>query len=145
MWSIYTGFVQDAVSQSRITVGLSATYQDRPMYLIRAVTVHSNRPKEVWFGPSAYTARILWSGGNFFFIEGPRRPPLEHLRGSLGSMSCRLCRAPPPTAAQACPDSAAARSSLLLPRATLVDDVRASIGTKPDAHIKFASALWLPR
>ena len=52
-----------------------ATYQDRPMYLIRAVTVHSNRPKEVWFGPSAYTARILWSGGKFFLIEGPQRPP----------------------------------------------------------------------
>ena len=51
------------------------TYQDRPMYLIRAVTVHSNRPKEVWFGPSAYTARILWSGGKFFLIEGPQRPP----------------------------------------------------------------------
>ena len=45
------------------------------MYLIRAVTVHSNRPKEVWFGPSAYTARILWSGGKFFLIEGPQRPP----------------------------------------------------------------------
>ena len=71
------------------------------MYLIRAVTVHSNRPKEVWFGPSAYTARILWSGGGTFFIESPRRPPLGALRGSLGSTSCRLCRAPPPTAAQA--------------------------------------------
>ena len=45
------------------------------MYLIRAVTVHSNRPKEVWFGPSTYTARILWSGGKFFLIEGPQRPP----------------------------------------------------------------------
>ena len=44
---------------------------------------------------------VVW--GEFFFIEGPRRPPLEHLRGSLGSMSCRLCRAPPPTAAQASP------------------------------------------
>ena len=51
------------------------TYQDRPMYLIRAATVHSNRPKEVWFGPSAYAARILWSGGKFFLIEGPQRPP----------------------------------------------------------------------
>ena len=45
------------------------TYQDRPMYLIRAVTVHSNRPKEVWFGPSAYTARILWSGGEIFLLR----------------------------------------------------------------------------
>ena len=47
----------------------ASTYQDRPMYLIRAVTVHSNRPKEVWFGPSAYTARILWSGGEIFLLR----------------------------------------------------------------------------
>ena len=44
---------------------------------------------------------VVW-GGNFF-IESPRRPPLGALRGSLGSVSCRLCRAPPPTAAQASP------------------------------------------
>ena len=49
--------------------GDNNTYQDRPMYLIRAVTVHSNRPKEVWFGPSAYTARILWSGGEIFLLR----------------------------------------------------------------------------
>ena len=42
-------------------------------------------------------------GGGNFFIESPQRPPLGALRGSLGSTSCRLCRAPPPTAAQASP------------------------------------------
>ena len=58
------------------------TYQDRPMYLIRAVTVHSNRPKEVWFGPSAYTARILWSGGEFFLL----RALGDHLWGHSGAL-----------------------------------------------------------
>ena len=62
--------------------GLSSTYQDCPMYLIRAVTVHSNRPKEVWFGPSAYTARILWSGGEIFLL----RALGDHLWGHSGAL-----------------------------------------------------------
>ena len=52
------------------------------MYLIRAVTVHSNRPKEVWFGPSAYTARILWSGGEIFLL----RALGDHLWGHSGAL-----------------------------------------------------------
>ena len=42
---------------------------------------------------------MVWGG--IFFIESPRRPPLRALWGSLGPTLCRLCRAPPPTAAQA--------------------------------------------
>ena len=61
---------------------IKSTYQDRPMYLIRAVTVHSNRPKEVWFGPSAYTARILWSGGEIFLL----RALGDHLWGHSGAL-----------------------------------------------------------
>ena len=38
-------------------------------------------------------------GGIFFLLRALR----DHLRGSLGSMSCRLCRAPPLTAAHASP------------------------------------------
>ena len=83
------------------------------MYLIRAVTVHSNRPKEVWFGPSAYTARILWSGGKFFLIEGPQRPPPGlsglHVVPPLPSPAANVGRHP---FAQASSNSAAVRWSL---------------------------------
>ena len=104
------------------------------MYLIRAVTVHSNRPKEVWFGPSAYTARILWSGGKFFLIEGPQRPP----PGLSG------LHVVPPTSAQAPSPPRRCALELVLPWATLECDASvptACVCAIPASRAALTSAL----